>query len=115
MTSNSSTAKRSHWNLEKVFVEGGELEKPEKNHARMRINKLKLNLFLVPTSFPGSLIFPPPGTREERGKTRDPGNEAVLVPDLGHIDSSSALPPLCVPCTCCNYFLDPKGVCLWKA
>ena len=58
------------------------MENPEKNNARMRINNLTLNLFLVPTLFPWSLIFPPPGAREERGKTRYPGNEAVLVPGL---------------------------------
>ena len=27
------------------------------------------------TSFPGSVIFPPPGASEEGGEMRDPGNE----------------------------------------
>jgi len=29
------------------------------------------------TSFPGFLIFPPLGAREEGGKMRDPGNKVV--------------------------------------
>lgn len=61
------------------------------------------------TSFPGSLIFPPPGAREERGKTRDPGNEAVLVP------GQRFEPWPKQSSTCYNYFLGPKGVSLWKA